>query len=591
MTVEVKGRIVQVTNISPTSTMEQMRTLFGHIGVIEDIVLYPPEKDDTQTKLTDEIQFLTRTTPIWSERPLIPPLESSHDLLTGLSMLSVWLSEDLANRPYTQLNRDLRQWDQVDAYQHFTCEGDIKPTWSLPSFHESALHLSKVLEFFNAHAEVKCVRMAGTDEDRAAYVEFTEQPSVVKAFGLMGATIGDRQIMVQHSNCAIIKPASALLGLEDTAKKTSPPPNPVLKEVGRFVDRRRSRSRSKSRDRSRRSRSYRSSRRSRSRSPRRSRNHQDTIPGHRVVTDDAIVQDHGLAGVPEDQGHHRTDVRGTAEVAHVHEGNVESGMLAAAVILVTGIELAAAAIDSERSKEKGPEPAREKERERSRDKDLERSRDRESERSRDKDGERSREKDHDRPRERERGRSRERDRSRMRDKERERDRDSSRGRRRDRSRDRDRERERDKTKGRTDKSSRNHRSRSRSKLRSEDVSKAKKAQDTPPSPSRSENENGEKQSDETNSISERGEDSVVAQEPEQNETETVNGLSEEKPEVNEEEEETKPSAVPVVGVKLAGPEDMDVIPSPVKTLQSASPGDNMDSGESDSSEVALKAES
>ncbi|VDM02522.1 unnamed protein product [Schistocephalus solidus] len=31
--------------------MEQMRTLFGHIGVIEDIVLYPPEKDETQTKV------------------------------------------------------------------------------------------------------------------------------------------------------------------------------------------------------------------------------------------------------------------------------------------------------------------------------------------------------------------------------------------------------------------------------------------------------------------------------------------------------------------------------------------------------------
>ncbi|KAL7060487.1 hypothetical protein AAHC03_010020 [Spirometra sp. Aus1] len=581
MTVEVKGRIVQVTNISPTSTMEQMRTLFGHIGVIEDIVLYPPEKDDTQTKLTDEIQFLTRTTPIWSERPLIPPL----DMVVGRP------GEQAIHTIEPRLaTMGFPSYPPLPAATDVNRIEEIRRTVFISNLSPKTTG-EEVLEFFNAHAEVKCVRMAGTDEDRAAYVEFTEQPSVVKAFGLMGATIGDRQIMVQHSNCAIIKPASALLGLEDTAKKTSPPPNPVLKEVGRFVDRRRSRSRSKSRDRSRRSRSYRSSRRSRSRSPRRSRNHQDTIPGHRVVTDDAIVQDHGLAGVPEDQGHHRTDVRGTAEVAHVHEGNVESGMLAAAVILVTGIELAAAAIDSERSKEKGPEPAREKERERSRDKDLERSRDRESERSRDKDGERSREKDHDRPRERERGRSRERDRSRMRDKERERDRDSSRGRRRDRSRDRDRERERDKTKGRTDKSSRNHRSRSRSKLRSEDVSKAKKAQDTPPSPSRSENENGEKQSDETNSISERGEDSVVAQEPEQNETETVNGLSEEKPEVNEEEEETKPSAVPVVGVKLAGPEDMDVIPSPVKTLQSASPGDNMDSGESDSSEVALKAES
>lgn len=36
--------------------------------------------------------------------------------------------------------------------------------------------------------------MAGSDEERAAYVEFTEQGSVVKAFGLMGSTLGDRQV-------------------------------------------------------------------------------------------------------------------------------------------------------------------------------------------------------------------------------------------------------------------------------------------------------------------------------------------------------------------------------------------------------------
>nr|VZI43687.1 unnamed protein product [Spirometra erinaceieuropaei] len=681
MTVEVKGRIVQVTNISPTSTMEQMRTLFGHIGVIEDIVLYPPEKDDTQTKVcfvkyadvvNAEVSLHLNNTIFLDRALIVLPLVDGRDTIPDENYANLvrapphtaagvlprsanWPLDVISmvvGRPGEQAIHTIEprlatmgfpSYPPLPAATDVNRIEEIRRTVFISNLSPKTTG-EEVLEFFNAHAEVKCVRMAGTDEDRAAYVEFTEQPSVVKAFGLMGATIGDRQIMVQHSNCAIIKPASALLGLEDTAKKTSPPPNPVLKEVGRFVDRRRSRSRSKSRDRSRRSRSYRSSRRSRSRSPRRSRNHRssrhrrsrsrrhysrspsrdrrrdrsrsrvgrrsrrsrspsDRRPRHSRSRSrarrerrerDARRRSHSRDRDRTRRGRDRSKDRDRSRERDREKSKDKDRERSRERVRERSRDKyveRSREKDSERSKEKGPEPAREKERERSRDKDLERSRDRERERSRDKDGERSREKDHDRPRERERGRSRERDRSRMRDKERERDRDSSRGRRRDRSRDRDRERERDKTKGRTDKSSRNHRSRSRSKLRSEDVSKAKKAQDTPPSPSRSENENGEKQSDETNSISERGEDSVVAQEPEQNETETVNGLSEEKPEVNEVEEETKPSAVPVVGVKLAGPEDMDVIPSPVKTLQSASPGDNMDSGESDSSEVALKAES
>ena len=40
--------------------------------------------------------------------------------------------------------------------------------------------------------------MAGTDMERAAYVEFTEQSSILKAFGLMGGTIGDRQVTFRY---------------------------------------------------------------------------------------------------------------------------------------------------------------------------------------------------------------------------------------------------------------------------------------------------------------------------------------------------------------------------------------------------------
>ncbi|VEL20592.1 unnamed protein product [Protopolystoma xenopodis] len=52
MTAGSRCRVVQVTNISPSATHEQLRTLFGHIGVIEEIVVYPNEdKDDTTSKV------------------------------------------------------------------------------------------------------------------------------------------------------------------------------------------------------------------------------------------------------------------------------------------------------------------------------------------------------------------------------------------------------------------------------------------------------------------------------------------------------------------------------------------------------------
>lgn len=35
--------VVQVTNVSPSTTSEQMRTLFGFLGSIEELKLFPPE--------------------------------------------------------------------------------------------------------------------------------------------------------------------------------------------------------------------------------------------------------------------------------------------------------------------------------------------------------------------------------------------------------------------------------------------------------------------------------------------------------------------------------------------------------------------
>lgn len=39
--VEVDTHVIQVANIAPQATKEQMQALFGYIGKIEDLRLYP----------------------------------------------------------------------------------------------------------------------------------------------------------------------------------------------------------------------------------------------------------------------------------------------------------------------------------------------------------------------------------------------------------------------------------------------------------------------------------------------------------------------------------------------------------------------
>uniref|UniRef100_A0A1A8RJM2 Serine/arginine-rich splicing factor 11 n=2 Tax=Nothobranchius TaxID=28779 RepID=A0A1A8RJM2_9TELE len=49
-------RVVQVTNVSPSTTSEQMRTLFGFLGIIEELKLFPP--DDSPMPVTSRVCFV-----------------------------------------------------------------------------------------------------------------------------------------------------------------------------------------------------------------------------------------------------------------------------------------------------------------------------------------------------------------------------------------------------------------------------------------------------------------------------------------------------------------------------------------------------
>ncbi|KAL7631807.1 UNVERIFIED_CONTAM: hypothetical protein RMT77_017895 [Armadillidium vulgare] len=45
MTMKPKSKIVQISNIAPQATKDQMSSLFGYLGKIEDIRLYPTIRD------------------------------------------------------------------------------------------------------------------------------------------------------------------------------------------------------------------------------------------------------------------------------------------------------------------------------------------------------------------------------------------------------------------------------------------------------------------------------------------------------------------------------------------------------------------
>ncbi|CAL9688601.1 unnamed protein product [Knipowitschia caucasica] len=49
-------KVVQVTNVSPSTTSEQMRTLFGFLGTIEELKLFPP--DDSLMPVTSRVCFV-----------------------------------------------------------------------------------------------------------------------------------------------------------------------------------------------------------------------------------------------------------------------------------------------------------------------------------------------------------------------------------------------------------------------------------------------------------------------------------------------------------------------------------------------------
>lgn len=313
--------MVQVTNIAPQATKDQMQTLFGFLGKIEDIRLYPTIRDvscPVQSRIC-YIKFIDSTTvgiaqhmtnTVFIDRALIViPVQSGDipdeyyalemtkngTIVPGLCPQEPKLPPNVVNTvfgvgseqviittdPQLEVN-GLCPYPALPANYDSCKIEEIRRTVIVPNI-DSSIMMEDLIEFFKSAGEIKYTRYCTRPSDNTTHmlVEFSEQPSVIEALKISGNEIKSRVIKVYHATQAIVKPQAksneaaqreieeAMSRVKEAQSLISAAIDPVIGMLSK--DKRSSRrSRSRSRGRRRRSRTRTPSRRSRSRHRKRS---------------------------------------------------------------------------------------------------------------------------------------------------------------------------------------------------------------------------------------------------------------------------------------------------------------------------------
>ncbi|XP_015602555.1 probable splicing factor, arginine/serine-rich 7 [Cephus cinctus] len=325
-------KVVQVTNIAPQATKDQMQTLFGYLGKIEDIRLYPTIRDvavPVQSRIcyikfhdqgcVSVAQHMTNTVFIDRALIVIPyqngdipdeqralELTNNGTVVPGLYPSEPKLPPNVVNaiegippnHVITTMDPKLEA-NGLPAYPHLPGHLDsrrieeIRRTLVIANL-EASVSAEQLLDFFSSNGvEIKYIRLCtrDSDTDHYALVELSEQGSVVPALQVNGKVLAEKPIKIYHSTQAIAKPEAksneaAQKEIEEAMSRVKEAQNLISATIDPMIGilskdkRSRSgsrgrRSRSRSRGRSRRSRSRKRSRsrhrRSRSRHRRRSR--------------------------------------------------------------------------------------------------------------------------------------------------------------------------------------------------------------------------------------------------------------------------------------------------------------------------------
>lgn len=229
--------MIQVTNIAPQATKDQMQTLFGYLGKIDDIRLYPTIRDvscPVQSRIcyvkyydsttVNVAQHMTNT--VFIDRALIViPMQSGEipdehralemssngTLVPGLSSVEPRLPAHVVNSlegvPPNQV---------IQSHDPKLLAAGLPPYPPLPAAYDSrkieeirrtvlvgdvgVLTSQQLIDHFCQAGEVKYLRFCERDVDRQKYVliELTEQESVIPALQMNGTTIDGQTIKVKY---------------------------------------------------------------------------------------------------------------------------------------------------------------------------------------------------------------------------------------------------------------------------------------------------------------------------------------------------------------------------------------------------------
>lgn len=246
-----KPNIIQVVNVSPVATLEQMTSLFSYIDDIVNIELYHLQKDDLNfkvcfiefRKLSSALvaQHLTNT--VFIDRPLIvlpyngrtiPDEETALASLDDISKHATKFNEGVTSHVVTGVG-GLQMFATIDPkltssglpqYPNLPLTTDpsrieeIRRTLYIGNL-DSTIPADQVMEFFNNIGEVKFIRLAGDDTQptRFAFVEYYHQSSVANALQKNGLILGTRTLKINHSNNAIVKPQAKIINDSDDISK------------------------------------------------------------------------------------------------------------------------------------------------------------------------------------------------------------------------------------------------------------------------------------------------------------------------------------------------------------------------------------
>ncbi|KAF6205285.1 hypothetical protein GE061_019454 [Apolygus lucorum] len=325
-------KVVQITNIAPQATKDQMQTLFGFLGKIEDIRLYPTIRDVSvpvqsricYVKFFDAIcvgvaQHMTNTvfidralivTPYNSTTNDIPDEYRALEIAAQASVVPGLYGNNSKLPPHVTNQIEGSQPNQVITTHDPALVANNLPMYPpLPINYDSvrieeirrtllisnldpSVTAQQIIDFFSKAGDVKYVRFCKKELENGinyALIEFSEQTSIINALKLNGVEMGGKPITVGHSTVNIDKPQAksneaaqreieeAMTRVKEAQNLISAAIDPVIgilskdKKRGRSRSRSRRRSRSRSRGRRRRSRSRSRGRRRRSRSRKRSR--------------------------------------------------------------------------------------------------------------------------------------------------------------------------------------------------------------------------------------------------------------------------------------------------------------------------------